>query len=65
MSSAKKCDRCGVFYEQDYDCSAINQNWWRYDVTKDAHPYGSIKLDLCNECKKSLERWLKNDAKRT
>ena len=58
MSDAKICDRCGqtikLFeYEPDKDEA------WRYEVIKDCHPYPDrLKIDLCNDCKKDLIRWL-------
>ena len=61
--NAKKCDRCGVLYDEfaktatiDYDNKA-----WRYTITKDCHPYPeTIKVDLCVACQISLYKWLKN-----
>ncbi len=58
MSDAKQCDRCDKFYsifdrELDFD-----KDYWRYDIIKDCHPNGSYKVDLCDECKKDLFKWL-------
>ena len=57
MSSAKQCDRCKKLYLQDLNYSAIGQNWWRYNLSKDCHPYEEVVFDLCNGCKKSLAEW--------
>jgi hypothetical protein len=58
MGSAKQCDRCGKLYEITFlDDSDYKENWWRFVLWKDMHPYGDVKLDLCNECRKSLSKW--------
>ena len=61
MSSSKICDRCGKvikFLDPDYDYSSSEA--WRYTIVKDCHPYpDQIKIDLCNDCKEDLIKWLK------
>lgn len=61
MTIAKKCDRCGALYE----AFLFPQNdAWRYNVTKDCHPYPDIiTLDLCYNCKCELEKWIKGYKK--
>lgn len=52
MADAYKCDRCGVYYE--------NNNFGYYGVTrlvKGNIPH--LSYDLCDECIKSFEKWLK------
>ena len=45
---AKYCDRCKkIFSAGDYNSGAII-DFWSED----------IKLDLCNECRDSLDEWL-------
>ena len=56
---AKKCDRCGAFY----DPWAFGEAW-RYSVVEDCHPYPEEhKLDLCHNCKFALEKWIEGDKK--
>ena len=50
MVNAKKCDRCGVLYEQK-TIPAVN-------VIIDNHPYGGCKIDLCPECQDELENFV-------
>lgn len=59
MSLAKKCDRCGKFYEfykikgnNDFNGVATieilnNRNYHSKDI-----------LDLCSECRDSFDEWL-------
>lgn len=53
MALAKKCDRCGKFYDENINIM-ITFN----------HYYSGI-LDLCPSCKDSFEKWLnkKGDQK--
>ena len=48
MSDAKKCDRCGAFYET-YDQKII--------IKKDTG-LRIITMDLCPVCQDSIESWL-------
>ncbi len=51
--SAYKCDRCGKLYEKEITPR-------RYiEITHDLHPYGEIRLLLCDNCQKELLEWLK------
>ena len=64
MSTVTRCDRCGKIYDPLYimHCpSIINQEWWRYKVVRDCHPYEEIKVDLCPNCRKNLVKWLKGE----
>lgn len=58
--NAKICDRCGKFYRKENDtedCYIIS----RLAVKK---TYKKLtKLDICQNCKKDLERWLENGSK--
>lgn len=47
MSDIKKCDRCGEAYEPFFGVT-FDEEWWRYEVHKDCHPYEKIKIDLEN-----------------
>jgi hypothetical protein len=48
MAAAKKCDRCGKFYEK---------NFRQIYVVKDKG-LCSTKMDLCDECQKELIDWV-------
>lgn len=52
MSLAKKCDRCGNFYDENINIM-IAFNWDKKD-----HYYANKSLDLCPSCKDSFEKWL-------
>lgn len=60
MADIKKCDRCGDAYDPYHMNINWDQEWWRYSVHKDCHPYSEIKLDLCPRCRKELVNWIKN-----
>ena len=50
--TALKCDRCGKVYERGYVPNIT--------VNKYIYPYGEkITYDLCDDCMKKLENWLK------
>ena len=55
---AKKCDRCGSFYES---CNGANnylkRNKFMLIKAKDNYDKYSI-LDLCHECMEDLMKWL-------
>ena len=48
---ALKCDRCGKLFEREYVPDIT--------VHKYTHCYGEDRFDLCPDCQKELERWLK------
>lgn len=52
MSNAKKCDKCGAFYEP-YKVHTII-------LKKDS--LSNNGLDLCPDCMNTLELWLNNDV---
>lgn len=53
MSKAKKCDKCGAYYEP-YRTNIII-------ITKDL--VSSDGLDLCPDCMNTLKLWFNNDVK--
>ena len=61
MGDAKICDRCGRFYSIELFSINYEEKWWRYEITKDNHPYGAEKVDLCIDCRKKLYKWLKGE----
>lgn len=60
MSNAKQCDRCKKLYSLPISFMTVDE-WWRFSVSKDCHPYPEIKFDLCPECLKKLAEWLKGE----
>lgn len=59
MANAKKCDRCGVFF-QDGDF----KEYYEYEIATVGmfHP---IVKDLCPDCKRALNEWYKNQPCKT
>lgn len=62
MSSAKKCDRCGKFFENKYDTAV--------ELTTSSNEHRNVKfdcglnsdLDLCPECTESFIHWWANET---
>lgn len=52
---AAKCDRCGKLYETPKCVPNIR-------VFEYKHPYGDSRYDLCPECQKKLEEFLKGES---
>ena len=61
MSEAKKCDRCGDFYDP-LTIIDIFDEWWRFELHKDCHPFPMKKIDLCSNCRKKLYMWFKEEV---
>ena len=55
---AKKCDACGVLYEDDiHNVSMVK-------IVKDCHPYPEEHVyDLCPKCQKKLEEFIHYNGK--
>ena len=51
MANAKKCDRCGKYYDKN------DHKIWLYTASPDARN----ALDLCDECVTELKKWLDKD----
>lgn len=58
MASAKKCDRCGAFYQKD-DFSKNNKGL----ELSSFNGLAWDRLDLCPECSHFLKEWFKNPIK--
>lgn len=54
MALAKQCDRCGQLYQQTITPDIR--------INKYVHPYGDSWIDLCPDCQKQLEMWLKGEC---
>lgn len=59
-----KCDKCGKTFSllDEAKYYSPSDEYWRLDIYYDHHPYPATKLDLCNNCKKSLYSWLKGSV---
>lgn len=51
MAIARKCDRCGKFYDTPKCIQSVH-------VCRTRHPYPDQIIDLCNDCQKKLEDFL-------
>lgn len=56
MATALKCDRCGKLYERPECVPDIR-------IHKYVHYYGDQQYDLCPECQKKFEEFLKGEEK--
>lgn len=60
MASAKKCDRCGKLYEENYNTDEPNMLILANDSSNRLfYDYNSI--DLCQECMKKITKFIKGD----
>lgn len=60
MSLAKKCDRCGKLYEI-YKVKGSNKDFngvATIEILNNRNYQGKDILDLCSECRDSLDEWL-------
>ena len=69
MALAKKCDRCGKFYDHYPRGNKTQSNAIR-KIQKDAaggtaEACANWVIDLCPECMDSFENWLKNIEPKT
>ena len=67
MALAKKCDRCGKFYDE-YNFTKDDKNIngiMTLNLDEQDHYYTHKPLDFCPSCKDSFEKWLnkKGDQK--
>ena len=58
MSNAKKCDRCGAFYEKS------NPGGGCIEHAENKMCSSTMKADLCPWCYSKLTRWLKDEVDR-
>lgn len=66
MSLAKKCDRCGVYYEQrsiSFKKQSINGIVLADRKVNNEAQFGRMNIDLCPKCLNSLVAWLAYDEK--
>ena len=53
MADAKKCDRCGKYYDEN------DRKLWLYNYQGMRN---NKSFDLCLECATDLERWFNKDV---
>ena len=66
MALAKKCDRCGKFYD-GYNLVKNYKNIngiMTLNIDEQGHDYTHKPLDLCPRCKDSFEKWLNKKGDR-
>ena len=66
MALAKKCDRCGNFYES-YNTTNDSKNIngiMTLNLDEQGRYYEHKPLDLCPNCKDSFEKWLNKKGER-
>ena len=66
MSLAKKCDRCGIYYEQrniSFKKQSINGIVLADRKVNNEAQVGRMNIDLCPKCLNSLVDWLAYDEK--
>lgn len=59
MAIARKCDRCGKFYENNNGSKSINGYFVRTIRICTTGPYED--LDLCDDCIKELYKFLNKE----
>lgn len=57
---AKKCDRCGNFYILMDKKAKIDGNILKYIKLVNNLEFTIKSYDLCDDCVKDLQQWLKN-----
>lgn len=66
MALAKKCDRCGIYYEQQnisFKRQSINGIQLVDRKANNEVQFGRVSMDLCPKCLNSLVAWLAYDEK--
>ena len=53
MADAKKCDRCGKYYDKN------DRKMWLYNYQGMCY---DKPFDICSECLTELERWFNKDV---
>lgn len=63
MATAKKCDRCGKYYDHNEPYLIGNGRISAIDGIAFTLKDGGVidGVDLCDECIKLLEKWLKGE----
>lgn len=63
--TAKQCDRCRKFYSYEQTQEFFEQNGYKYyKVRKEVAPDNySHEIDLCPDCERELEKWMKRENK--
>ena len=59
MANAKKCDRCGRYYEEREANALEELGKILSEISIPRKPQPIFRNDLCTVCEKSLNRWWK------
>lgn len=61
MASAKKCDRCGLLYEETnkMTCKDKSDLYFKGELLKIFYPGALFSLDLCKDCYLKLVKFMK------
>ena len=67
MANAKKCDRCGVYFDEETKKTSLDRILCNLSLPSDVlksinRVYGNMhgeSYDLCPCCARSFKRWLK------
>lgn len=57
---AKKCDRCGRFYEESNSTYEVSKPLYTTALDGGRFVYARKKIDLCQDCADALVRFLYN-----
>lgn len=62
MALAKKCDRCGTYYDDNTKCEINNRKVIGIKTLHVSEANGGIftsdAIDLCDDCRRSFYNWL-------
>ena len=63
MADAKKCDRCGIYYEtyeMDIEGKKIANGLVKVNIVCKDIRFEQDAIDLCQECMDKFEKWMKD-----
>lgn len=61
MANAKKCDRCGKYYDRNLECYAPGTVASGVSFTR-VDGYIGLKFDLCDSCIIDFKKFMRGDA---
>lgn len=57
MANAKKCDRCGAYYDKNFAKTNSGSSICGAAFTNPMNSYLRCEMDLCDECLDKLKRF--------